>query len=99
MCVDIGMSVRNGLVRSLLKAVFMYLNHICCRGTAVLCPYRVVYLPENSCNTSSRGDTPQEISTLSAIAVSYNELGNGSKRDRLCWVTSIYRVFFATGYG
>ncbi len=32
-----------------ITAVFMYLNYICCRGTAVLCPYRVVYLPENSC--------------------------------------------------
>ncbi|MEH2058614.1 MAG: hypothetical protein V7K97_21175 [Nostoc sp.] len=32
-----------------LTAVFMYLNHIYRRGTAMLCPYRVVYLPENSC--------------------------------------------------
>ncbi|MHC5674930.1 hypothetical protein, partial [Nostoc sp.] len=30
-------------------AEIMYLNHICRRGTALLCPYRVVYLPENSC--------------------------------------------------
>ncbi|MHC5820709.1 MAG: phospholipase D-like domain-containing protein [Nostoc sp.] len=37
-------------VRMFLTAVFMYLNHICRRGTAMLCPYRVVYLPENSCN-------------------------------------------------
>jgi hypothetical protein len=31
-------------------AVFTYLNHIYRRGTAVLCPYSVVYLPENNCN-------------------------------------------------
>ncbi|MHC5714501.1 MAG: hypothetical protein ACYTX0_20770 [Nostoc sp.] len=30
----------------LFTAVFMYLNHICRRGTALLCPYRVVYLPD-----------------------------------------------------
>ena len=34
----------------LFTAEFKYLNHICCNGTAMLCPYRVVYLPENSCN-------------------------------------------------
>ncbi|MEH2404220.1 hypothetical protein [Nostoc sp.] len=33
-----------------LTAEFEYLNHIYRRGTAMLCPYRVVYLPENSCN-------------------------------------------------
>ncbi|MEH2311275.1 MAG: hypothetical protein V7K35_07700 [Nostoc sp.] len=33
-----------------LTAEFKYLNHIYRRGTALLCPYRVVYLPENSCN-------------------------------------------------
>ncbi len=37
------------LVFLFFTAVFMYLNHIYRRGTALLCPYRVVYLPENSC--------------------------------------------------
>ncbi|WP_375470967.1 hypothetical protein, partial [uncultured Nostoc sp.] len=26
------------------------MNHIYRKGTALLCPYRMVYLPENSCN-------------------------------------------------
>jgi hypothetical protein len=32
-----------------LTTVFIYLKPICRRGTAMLCPYRLVYLPENSC--------------------------------------------------
>ena len=35
---------------AIITAVFMYLNHICRKGLALLNPYRVVYLPENSCN-------------------------------------------------
>ncbi|MBN3897157.1 MAG: hypothetical protein HWQ41_18335 [Nostoc sp. NOS(2021)] len=35
-----------------ITAVFIYLNHIYCRGTAMLCPYGMVYLPGNSCNNS-----------------------------------------------
>ncbi|AFZ24265.1 hypothetical protein Cylst_2021 [Cylindrospermum stagnale PCC 7417] len=31
----------------LITAVFVYLNYIYRRDTAVLCPYGVVYLPEN----------------------------------------------------
>ncbi|MEH2381521.1 MAG: hypothetical protein V7K27_21975 [Nostoc sp.] len=37
------------------------MNHIYRRGTALLCPYRVVYLPENSCNV--------KVSLVSAIAL------------------------------
>ena len=37
-----------------LTAVFVYLNHICRRGTAMLCPYRLVYLPENRCNQQTQ---------------------------------------------
>ncbi len=37
-----------------LTAVFIYLNHICRQGTTLLCPYRVVYLPENSCKHKLR---------------------------------------------
>ncbi|MEH2362461.1 hypothetical protein [Nostoc sp.] len=35
-----------------ITAVLIYLNHIYCRGTALLCPYNVVYLLGNSCNNS-----------------------------------------------
>ncbi|MEH2383852.1 MAG: hypothetical protein V7K27_34015 [Nostoc sp.] len=35
-----------------ITAVLIYLNHIYCRGTAMLCPYGLVYLPGNSCNNS-----------------------------------------------
>ncbi|BAY24152.1 hypothetical protein NIES2100_39450 [Calothrix sp. NIES-2100] len=34
-----------------LTAVFTYLHHIYRRGTALLCPESVVYLPENGCNS------------------------------------------------
>ncbi|MEH1907391.1 MAG: hypothetical protein V7L05_16610 [Nostoc sp.] len=44
----IGIILR-AIATGYLTAEIMYLNHICRRGTAVLCPYRVVYLPENSC--------------------------------------------------
>ncbi|MEH1962089.1 MAG: hypothetical protein V7L05_19840 [Nostoc sp.] len=37
-------------VAAKITAVFIYLNHIYCRGTALLCPDGVVYLPGNSCN-------------------------------------------------
>ncbi|MBN3874491.1 MULTISPECIES: hypothetical protein [unclassified Nostoc] len=33
-----------------ITAVFIYLNHICCRGIALLYPTPRVYLLENSCN-------------------------------------------------
>ncbi|MEH1931535.1 hypothetical protein [Nostoc sp.] len=33
-----------------ITAVLIYLNHISCRGTALLYPTPRVYLPENSCN-------------------------------------------------
>ncbi|MHC5675961.1 hypothetical protein [Nostoc sp.] len=33
-----------------ITAVLIYLNHISCRGTALLYPYGVVYLPGNRCN-------------------------------------------------
>ncbi|MEH2009269.1 hypothetical protein [Nostoc sp.] len=35
-----------------ITAVFIYLNHVYFRGTAMLCPTPRVYLPGNSCNNS-----------------------------------------------
>ncbi|AFZ26110.1 hemolysin activation/secretion protein [Cylindrospermum stagnale PCC 7417] len=39
----------------LFTAGFIYLNHICRRGTAVLCPYSGVYLPKNRCKATGGG--------------------------------------------
>ncbi len=56
----------------LLTAVFMYLNHIYRRGTALLCPYRVVYLPENCCKTS---DNPLVEKAVSLYRSRFSTIG------------------------
>ncbi|MEH2110656.1 RNA polymerase sigma factor [Nostoc sp.] len=53
LCVDIHREGDRGANR--VTAEFKYLNHICCRGTAMLCPYPVVYLRENSCKNIKLG--------------------------------------------
>ncbi|MEH2391237.1 MAG: hypothetical protein V7K21_06010 [Nostoc sp.] len=47
--------------KRLVTAEFKYLNHICRKGTALLCPYHVVYLPENSCKIINTKKPPMPI--------------------------------------